>query len=222
MKKTLLSTFFTLLMAVVLIAQTTIEPNPASAAVEADALDVSAHSTVKNTGDKEEEYRWTRTIVEMTEGWETAVCDKNFCYIPEVESEVFSLGGGEEDILDVHVYPYGVEGQAKIEVSLVNTSTNEEVAKGVYLFNMDATGTLEAFRTDLVVYPNPATDAFQISSSVDIARLEVYNAIGKLVGNFNYQQGERYSVMNYPQGFYFIKVLNRKQETVSVQRLQKL
>ena len=223
MKKIILTTFFSFLVAILLIAQTTIEPNPSSAMVDPADLDAVAHSTIKNTGDKEETYVWTRTIIEITEGWETAVCDKNLCYIPTVETEMFTLGAGEEDILDVHVYPYGTAGQAQVELVLTKAGTTEELAKGIYLFNMDSTtGTLETQRTDLLLYPNPATESFQIRSTINVARLEVYNAIGKRVDSFTYQDGRSYGISNYPRGFYFVKVLNRQQETVSVKRLQKL
>lgn len=222
MKKTILTTFLTLLVAIILIGQTTIEPNPSSSTVDADELDVVAHSTVKNTGDKEESYVWTRTIVEITEGWETAVCDKNLCYIPSVETEMFTLGAGEEDILDVHIYPSGIEGQARVELSLVKESSGEELAKGIYLFNMDATGTLDVERTDLLLYPNPTMESFQLRSTTDIARLEVYNAIGKKIKDFSYYRGASYSIADYPRGFYFVKVISPKQETISVKRLQKI
>lgn len=224
MKKTILSTLLIFTTAACLLAQTIIEPSTSTAEVEAEAIDVVAKSVVQNEGDKEESYRWVRTVVEITEGWETAVCDNILCWNTDINEspESFAVGAGESGILDVHVYPYGIEGSAHIELSLVRDSNGEELAKGIYLFNKEATSTLEVVRTNLVLYPNPAVDAFQVSTTVPVKQLELYNAIGRHVGTFNYAKGDVYSVADYPRGFYFVKVLSADDKIVAVKRLQKI
>ena len=210
--------------AVALLAQASIEPSTASAEVDADAVDVAAKTIVTNNSNKAESYRWVRTVIEMTEGWETAVCDKNLCYNPDIaEAPIpFSLEVGEEGILDAHVYPYGIEGLAHIEISLIKDSNGEELARGIYLFNKEATSTLEVVRTNLLLYPNPTVDAFQLSATVPVKQLEVYNAIGRRVGVFNYGRGDFYSIADYPRGFYFVKIISPDNKIVGVKRLQKM
>ncbi|MEM9991260.1 MAG: T9SS type A sorting domain-containing protein [Bacteroidota bacterium] len=223
MRQTLLAILYLFVLPFGLFAQTTLEPSTATAAVNPDAVDVVAHATVTNNGDKEESYRWKRTIIAITEGWETAVCDKNLCYNPDIDEAPmpFSLTPSTSDVLDVHVYPYGIAGTAHIELTLIKDGSGEEIAKSTYLFEM-ATNTLEVVRTKLLLYPNPTTNAFHLSSTVPVQALEVYNAIGKRVGRFNHQAGMQYDIANYPRGFYLVKIISPDQQVIGVKRLQKL
>ena len=162
MKKIVLFFIF-FVPAVGLMAQITITPIPVVVeGVAADAFEGIGHSTVKNLAGQLKSFTWERNVLEITDGWESAVCDKNQCYLPHVNSMSFELGPAEEGLLDVHVYPMGVEGSAVIEVTVTDDNNANQNATGVYYFNTTPSGTLDVQRDRFRVYPNPSNGIFSL------------------------------------------------------------
>ena len=61
---------------------------------------------------------------------------------------------------------------------------------------------------DLIVYPNPATNNFKITSEEKISQIQLYNALGKLAYNNNLNDFTHIVSLanNTPKGLYFVKV----------------
>ena len=65
--------------------------------------------------------KWSRKIENITQGWSSAVCDKNFCYIPTIDTMKLVLAPGEISNMDIHVYPMGISGSAKVTLRFSST-----------------------------------------------------------------------------------------------------
>lgn len=224
MKKSL--PFFGLLIAAhSLFAQSTtmvINPNPVVAnGILASDFEGVGHAEAINNGTDTLQVRWTRKVINITEGWQSAICDKNQCFFPSVSSQPFEFLPGEAARLDVHVYPNDFTGSAIIEVTLVNTEDTTQSVTGVYYFNQETNGTLDVKLETVKVYPNPAQDVFTISDVDDVARIDLFDLAGRTVKQFQYGDGQWYSISDLPQGSYLMRLLSADGQSLVTRPLNK-
>jgi hypothetical protein len=72
---------------------------------------------------------------------------------------------------------------------------------------------------NVLVYPNPTSGAFQISSPEAFESLEVYDLTGKMMQRFKGNVNNQYDVSNLPNGIY--QLAARSKEGISVSRILK-
>lgn len=201
-------------------AQTTIEPPTVYLNdIAATDGDVAAYSFVLNQTGDSTGYIWERNIIEITEGWLTAVCDVVTCHFPTVESSTFGLKADSLGTLDVHVYtnfvdPNGVDGAAIVEVTVTNLSDEDDVAVGTYYFNQ-ALSTPERITNALKIYPNPVVSEFFIEGADDVQRVEIYDISGRLVKEVqSFGQGS-INVDDLGNGNYIVRMWNDSNKQLS-------
>jgi len=179
--------------------------------VAGGAVDVVGHGTVDNTFNQVKNYEWTRNEIAITDGWQSAVCDKNLCYIPTVNTQEFTMGPLEAGAtLDVHVYPNGTsEGSALIEVVITDAANANNTTVGYYAFDSSITGTQNPSQALFKVYPNPSSGLFTIEGDADIEFVYLYNASGQLLKGFRYGSlsVEWYDIAELPQGTYTLQLI---------------
>lgn len=194
-----------------LFAQVTITPNPVIVSnVMPNDVEGIAHSLAKNTLPQVRTYRWDRSVVQMTEGWTVAVCDKNQCYLPTVASQEFVLGPNEEGTMDVHVYPNGIAGMAIIEVVVTDVNNANNTVTGLYYFNALPTGVNEAIWESIDVYPNPSNGVFTVSENNAASRVLIFDLTGKLLRQFDYATDQWYDIRDLQRGAYLVKLIDRQ------------
>jgi beta-glucanase (GH16 family) len=71
----------------------------------------------------------------------------------------------------------------------------------------------EAFADTIGVYPNPATDMISINTNEDIERLELYNSLGQLITNKNYET-KQLDVAGLKAGVYFLKIVSGSRSAI--------
>jgi hypothetical protein len=172
-----------------------------------DSSQVIGYGRVRNEADETRTYRWVRTIRSLSDGWETAVCDTNLCYLPFVDSMEFELSAQLEANLNVYVYPNGLEGSAVVEVRVVDVSNPEYSATATYYFNDQPNSTRQKQRLrQLKVFPNPTTGIFQLSDNELTRKVVVFNLVGRPMQTFEYAPGDRYNISQLPRGTYLIQL----------------
>ena len=92
MKQTLLL-LFTIFLTFQLSAQVTLTltGSPAAAVGTKDDDAIIAKATIKNESSEKKLILWERKVLSITDGWGTAVCDKNLCYDPSIDAVEFEL-----------------------------------------------------------------------------------------------------------------------------------
>lgn len=201
------------------VGQTAIEPPVV--AIEGITLvdsDVAAYSEVLNQSDEAKDYMWERDVIELSEGWETAVCDLNLCHLSFVEEATFTLGANSAGTLDVHVYPNGVSGAAIVAVKVTNVNDEEDFAEGMYYFNQ-ALSAPERLDNALKIYPNPAVDEFFVEGSENLERLEIYDVSGKQVKEFIGGSMNVFSVSDLDGGNYIVRMWDNSNRQISTNLL---
>ena len=197
-----------------------LSPNPASATVNANDTDVPAKATLKNNTDRTLELRWIRNVINISQGWETAVCDFNLCYNPNVDSMTLTLGAGEESNMDIHIYPNGVVGEAKIELTVKEVGVDTNFVKGMYLFNVTTPVKVATFE-DISLYPNPTSEYFQISSTEVVAKLEVFDLFGDKHKTYYAYKNKSYFIGDLANGMYLVRMLDVNNRVIKTLRLNK-
>jgi choice-of-anchor B domain-containing protein len=93
------------------------------------------------------------------------------------------------------VYPYFPSGSIIIS----------DIDRGLFIVRKNASLDNENFiSTDFEFSPNPATNFFTINSTIEIEKVTIFDALGKVVKE--YQNSESYDTSDLFSGFYFVKV----------------
>lgn len=64
----------------------------------------------------------------------------------------------------------------------------------------------EVFSGDIKIMPNPATDFFKIDTKEKIAEVQIINLLGRIVKQFNANQGDYFDISGLSSGVYFVKI----------------
>lgn len=187
-------------------AQTTIDPNPvALAEIDIFQFDIFAHSLVTNESSSTKNYVWTRNILHLAEGWETAVCDKNLCHGWGVGTANFNMSAGESGTLDVHVYPFMNQGYAVIEVTVAEVGNPSNSDTGTYYFNT-VTSVSERISNAIGVYPNPATNMLFIETANSVHKIDFFGLDGKLIDSKLIMGSNSVEIGNLASGTYVVRM----------------
>lgn len=227
MKQTLLLFFLT--FSIYLSAQVTLkltEPEGSTTALSSED-DVTAKGFIKNESDQTITVKWKRNVVQLTDGWDTAVCDKNLCYTPtygetsEADGTNLVLAAGEESNFDIHVYPNGLEGSAIVELTATDVTNAENTVTGTFNFNQETTSTFSLAKPDIKIYPNPTVNYISLSNEEYVERLAIYNIVGRRVKLFNANYSNQYDVVDLPTGMYLVRLIGENDKTIKTVRLSK-
>lgn len=205
-----------------LFAQLSISPNPVYLnGVLPDAFEGVGHAFITNGFNYNLTLTWSITVIEMTEGWEVAVCDPVQCYVPTVTEMNFSLQADSSGTMDVHVYPHGFDGQAIIEVEVYQSNDSTNTTSATYFFN-HTLGLAEKFSEVIKVYPNPTQDYISIDNSENLVSVvELYNVSGKMVLTTNLNGSDRVSLQELAAGNYILKLVDVNSNIVSTNLVMK-
>jgi hypothetical protein len=75
---------------------------------------------------------------------------------------------------------------------------------------------------DIKVFPNPATDYFQINNALAVKKVVVYNMFGKEVKVLFNHNNTQHDVTDLKSGMYIIKMLDDRNKVVKSVKLQKI
>lgn len=222
MKQTLL--LLLLFLSFTISAQVTLKITTPDSSVEVLATDddVTAKGTIKNESADTVTLIWKRDSIKIPEGWETAVCDKNLCYVPAIEEMELVLAGGEESNFDVHVYPnMSSEGSAFVEVSVTDVNNPNNTVTGIYTFISKTTSTFSIKQPEIKIFPNPTINYISLSDTKFVERLIIYNIVGRQVKMFDSNFSNYYDVSNLPTGMYLVRLVGENDKILKTVRLSK-
>jgi len=225
MKRIVLNIFAFLLVAVGATAQ--IEISPGSIVLEADGaeqiyMDISI---TNNTTESVELYWNYEPAADYPENWKTQLCDINLCYLWDVFSSSASLPNvleaGQDTTFNIKVrnviegLPISGSSYGILRLYDDPEKTNEVAATTA------VTSTNDLVLNDLVIYPNPTTETFQIKNDGAVSSISIYNIVGRLVKTLNHSDGMVHDVTALRTGMYLVRLENKEGDILKSMRLSK-
>lgn len=202
----------------------TITPQVQNVNVNVDSPEIRAKTIIRNTSNVTKKFTWTRSILSLTTGWATNVCDNQGCWIASVSTapEQIELAPNGTSNMDVYINPNKKMGAATIEIKVVEIGNEANTVTGRYLFST-TTRTREATAgvSNVRIYPNPTTEYFQISEDEGIDKVVIYNIIGRQMRTYKASENTKYYVNDLPEGLYIIRLLSSNGSTVKTIRLSR-
>lgn len=191
-------------------AQATLVAVPASVQVNANPNnpDTEAHVDLINLSNAEITVKWERTVVSITPGCQTQVCDPILCYLPTVSSKTFPLAANDTAMMIVHFLNFsGEPASALVHLKFTNLSNPADTVTAVYTFTGVSSSKDLTPVPAVKVFPNPAADYFQIAE-VDqaAAYIRLYDRNGRQVSFLNAAPNQRYNIADLPAGMYILSV----------------
>ncbi len=214
----------------------TFEPADVEEVFQADisnlSLDLQLETIVSNTSDDTLLLKWERMVLSQPQEWLTQVCDNNFCYEPPVftnyseehniNEPVVILPGASFKLI-FHVLPKGVAGTGSYELPFYHISDpTEEIAKVTFkavVGNLSNTARLS--RPRFTVFPNPASEYFEVSGNERIDQVVLYNLVGRTVKTFQAFDNRRYFINDLPDGLYLVSFVSLQKGVLRTARLSK-
>jgi len=68
----------------------------------------------------------------------------------------------------------------------------------------------QSSKASLELFPNPTADVFFVKNDNSVAKVIVYNIIGKEIKQYIHTKGEGYSVSSYDTGIYIVRLFDRR------------
>lgn len=75
--------------------------------------------------------------------------------------------------------------------------------------------------TEIKIYPNPATEFFQITYDPRVESLSINNIVGKEVKRLTAYKNEMYDISDLQKGIYILRLLNEDGKVIKAVRLSK-
>lgn len=169
--------------------------------------DVEGHTTIHNLTNATQTIRWDRINVDTTAGCQSQVCDLNLCYLPTVSTKTFNIAPNATGNLIMHfLNPNAIEGAyGVIHLKLTNVNVPSDTTNIVFLFTSDLSDAKDLnLATRVSVFPNPATDHFQLGNAGNVHRMRLFSLDSREVARYNAVQGGTYSLAGLPAGSYML------------------
>lgn len=184
----------------------TVAPNPADTIALPDADDAPAEAEIHNISSNTLNVRWTRTVVNITPGCYTQVCDPVTCWSETVSTKTFSLAPGEEGQLTVHFRnPNAIEASSIVHIKVVNLDNPADTLTAVYNYVAAPLVSTKDLPTPSVkLFPNPTVESFSLQNGEAVAGIQVYALDGRSVARFEVSPNNFYSLAGQPAGTYVL------------------
>ncbi|MEP7195592.1 MAG: T9SS type A sorting domain-containing protein [Saprospiraceae bacterium] len=168
---------------------------------------------------------WKREDVTVPLEWEPTVCDNVNCYYTLIKrcpvENINEIVKGGSMLADVHVYDAGVPGSAYVRLEVYERDDTTSKISIDYLFNKESVGTNSIRNISLRMYPNPATNTFNVDYNTGINRIELYSILGTKIQSFNTEPSKSYDISNLEDGIYLVKFITTEGRVLKTLRLQK-
>lgn len=203
-----------------------IHPNPIDTVTTADTFDSVAEGEIKNVSADTIHIKWERTIVYLSPGITTAVCDPVTCWDTPVETKSFMLGIDSFGQMTVHFYneffdpPPGQPGSGIVRLKITNLDNAADTLTVLYSFST-LTGTKDLPEPSVKFFPNPTADFFTLENAEEVASMRLYSIDGREVARFQRSSDNTYSIANQTIGSYVLSFEDKNGRLFQAVEIQK-
>jgi hypothetical protein len=168
---------------------------------------------------------WKMEFVNMKDEWQLQLCDLNYCYDFNAKQSSPNQPNRMErgnHLFQIGFYPRGVEGTGKAILKLYGDNTFTKLIKEIPV-NLYAgtTSSRDVNINAIRVFPNPASDYFQIANSSQVNKIVIYNVLGKEIKTLFHYSSASHDISDLKKGIYMVRLLDSKNKVIKTIRLSK-
>ncbi len=167
--------------------------------------------------------RWERTE-DIISDWQSFVCDKVLCYLPNKDFAEFQMEPGETTYFKVTLVP-GSDGSGSVSVDLfdVDNPTTDRVNFTYYGSTLSSSIKGVTEKKSYSIFPNPANDEFSLKGlNSDIQSISIFSIVGREVKTFARPvDGQKFNVSDLPRGMYLVRLTGKNDTLIRTLRLNK-
>ncbi|MBK8701749.1 MAG: T9SS type A sorting domain-containing protein [Saprospiraceae bacterium] len=212
-------------------SQISMTPSTLSVIVSEEIPEYVYNITVTNSASAPTSLWWkVQKAAGFPSAWETYTCDLNQCYLPGLEecpaSKPNVIPANTTVSFTYHFDPNGSVGQGKVWFQLYSDKSFKTLVA-----ETDPEGTIIADKTlntkytspssDLKLFPNPTDDYFIIKNDNGVAKVGIFNIVGKEMVTYRHTPGNSYDVSDLSRGIYIVRLLDNRGKTIKSIRLSK-
>ena len=198
-------------------------PSPSNVDAPQTVSDTAAETVIGNLTSDTVFIKWERTVINITQGCWTQICDPIYCYSATVSTKTFFLKAGETKPMTVHFMNDGEQFCcALVHIKLTNLDNLNDTLTGIYLLNTNcAVGTADLAGNDIRLFPNPVTESFSLDHAEAVSRIRVFSLEGRQVAVFETGQQNSYSLAGQPVGTYLLALENKNGKVIRALEIRK-
>ncbi len=226
MSKNLLSIIITS-FALSLSAQITVSPNPLALVGPASQVDIKYEMYFTNTKDTTYTIYW-QLVKDNTfpVQWSTYICDLEQCYLENVDKSSNNLPNkftpGTHNF-QLHLRPGGFSANTTITLKLFTAKNMQgEILSVPITLATNSSSVKDIDPSQIKIFPNPASDYFQIGNAQDVDRIVIYNIIGKEVKSLFHYNNAHHEINDLKTGMYVVKMFDDKGKVIKSIKLSKI
>lgn len=172
--------------------------------------DIETHNVI--TISKAGTYRWKRTYSPSCQ-IQTAICDKNSCYLETTDSADFDVTAGESFDMICHFYPYNTCCPEGATVTLYVFKVDEPEVNSTATYHLKlwcaSSSVSELTKSAFKISPNPASNLVEITADGQV-EVQFVNLLGETV-QVNRVASNQYDVSTLAKGIYLVTVRNENE-----------
>lgn len=181
---------------------------------------------IVNNGDEAISIFWEfEPAADYPSNWKTQLCDLNLCYLWDSFSSSPNLPNvlepGQEAVFTIKVQNV-VDGLpvSGSSCGVMRLFDDADKSNEVYATSC-LTSTNDLSTEDLVIYPNPTSESFQLKNDGAVSSISIYNIVGRLVKTFNHSDGMIHDVTSLRTGMYLVRLEDKNGDILKSMRLSK-
>ena len=156
---------------------------------------------------------WQRSVLYLTTGWTTYVCDPSLCHGETTNYADFVFAPDSNALVYVDFKPNEIPGYGVVKVVFSKTGVPSDFAEGTFVGIVEpGSGTVSIEKLiEIKLFPNPANDNLIIVSATELfsSSLEIYDMLGKkMYANVKREGATIFSidVDSFSKGIYLLNI----------------
>jgi len=149
--------------------------------------------------------RWVRVEENIPGWWRSSLCRASYCYSIPDDSGTFTILPGGQDMLYVHIYPYGYVDTGNVVVKLFDVNNPADSSR--ITFHADLTTSIQEHQAFSFIHTDLFAHAVRFSPSEEGTWTMTDNA-GRVIEQHDVQPGEIYATRVPTAGLYFFCFIN--------------
>jgi hypothetical protein len=168
---------------------------------------------------------WKMEFTNVQDDWQIQLCDLFTCYDYNAKQSSPSnpnIMGQGNHVFEIGFFPKGDDGTGRVMLKLYGDKNFTQLIREIPINLYACTTSAKDISVSAIkVYPNPASEYFQISNSSQVNKIIIYNVLGKEIKTLFHYNNANHDISELKKGIYMVRLLDSKNKVIKTVRLSK-